>query len=124
MQNIAGLQLAFEDLKKVLKECDGQKLNTIIADDYRGISIYGTTETKENIIGTFKPEMMDITEYLIEEAQYEVFGEIGIVSGRGNIAGSYNGYGFRHKVVFTDIFKFTKTGWIYFKSQSTEIKSA
>ena len=124
MNNREGLSKVFEDLKKALRKCSVQELKELILDDYKGFSLHGTIETKEDILENFSPGIISLSEYLVEDIEYEVFGNIGIVSGKGTISGSYNKYEFHHKVLFTDIFKYVNESWKYYKSQATEIKIA
>ena len=81
----------------------------------------GSFETKDDILKHFKPGGIKLSEYDVSETGYEVFSEIGIVSGKGFIAGSYEEHEFHHKVLFIDIFKYIDHSWRYFKSQITEI---
>lgn len=72
---------------------------------------------------SFKPGRIKISKYEVSGIAYEVFSEIGIVSGKGFIAGSYENHEFHHQVLFIDIFKYIDDSWRYFKSQVTEIQS-
>ena len=53
-----------------------------------------TIETKEDILEHFKPDGISISEYSVEDVEYEVIENVGIVSGKGTIAGSYNEFEF------------------------------
>lgn len=124
MNNKENLVKAFEDLKEALKTCKVQKLKQIILDEYRGFTLNGTIEIKEDILAHFKPGCIELSKYEVSDIAYEVFSEIGIVSGEGFIAGSYENHEFHHKVLFIDIFKYINNSWRYFKSQVTEIQSS
>ena len=123
MNNKDDLIKAFEDLKEALRTCNVQKLRQIILDDYRGFTLNGTIEIKEDILVHFKPDCIKLSKYEVSDIGYEVYSEIGIVSGKGFIAGSYEDHEFHHKVLFIDIFKYINNRWRYFKSQVTEIQS-
>lgn len=123
MNNKENLIKAFEDLRKALKTCNVQRLRQIISDEYRGFTLNGTIEIKDDILVYFKPGCIKLMKYEVSEIAYEVFSEIGIVSGKGFIAGSYENHEFHHKVLFIDIFKYINNSWRYFKSQVTEIQS-
>ena len=112
----------FEDLREALKTCNVQELNKLIADDYSGFSLRGTIEIKNDILVNFKPGGIQLSKYEVSGTVYEVFSEIGIVSGQGYIAGSYDHHEFQHKVLFIDIFKYIEGRWRYFRSQVTEIQ--
>ena len=123
MRNEKTLLSVFEELKNALIECNENKLDEIISDDYQGFSLNGTIENKENILQTFKPGSIELTKYTTSEIQYEVDNYLGIISGKGSIEGIYGENTFQHKVLFTDIFKYVNDKWKYYKSQVTEITS-
>jgi hypothetical protein len=123
MKNTEGLIKSFDKLKNALKTCDTKCLNQMILEEYKGFSLNGTIEVKDDILMFFKPGGIKLSKYEVLEVEYEVFNEIGIVSGKGFISGSYDGHKFQHKVLFMDIFKYVDGNWRYFKSQVTEIQS-
>lgn len=123
MKDIEGLKAASEELKDCLKKSDTARLNELISDGYRGFSLNGTIETKKEIIECYAPGNVIISEYSVEDVSYEISGGLGIVSGKGFIAGSFNEYKFSHNVLFTDIFKYEGNSWKYYRSHETEIKS-
>lgn len=123
MNSKENLIKAFEDLRGALKTCNMLELRQIILDEYRGFSLNGSIEIKDDILEHFKPGCIILSKYEVSEIAYEVFSEIGIVSGKGLIEGSYENHEFHHKVLFTDIFKYIDNSWRYFKSQVTEIRS-
>jgi hypothetical protein len=121
MSNKESLWSTFKDLIDALKKNDEQKLNELILADYQGFSLRGTIEYKKTILQNFKPGCIRLSKYILENVEYEVFGHIGIVSGKGTIAGNYGEHEFEHQVLFTDIFKYCDEHWRYYKSQVTEI---
>jgi len=124
MGNEKTLLAVFEELKEALIECNVNILEKIISDDYQGFSLNGTIESKENILQTFKPGSISLSEYSVEDIKCEMSNSFGIITGKGRIEGRYGEYEFQHDVLFTDIFKFMNDNWQYYKSQVTEIKSA
>ena len=115
------LSSTYNDLIDALKKNDEPKLDKLISDEYRGFSLRGTIETKETILQHFKPGCIALSKYTVKDVEYEVVGHIGIVSGKGTIAGKYDNYEFQHDVLFTDIFRYIDKNWRYYKSQVTEI---
>jgi hypothetical protein len=124
MRNEKTLLSVFEELKNALIECNENKLDDIISDDYQGFSLNGTIENKEIVLQTFKPGNIELTKYTTSEMHCEVYNDLGIISGRGSIEGIYGENRFQHEVLFTDIFKYMNDKWKYYKSQVTEIASA
>jgi hypothetical protein len=115
------LKQAFENLKDALKRCNSDVLNTLIHETYRGYSLHGTIETKKDVLDSFAPGRVEITDYSVTDETYEILGDAGIITGRGTIVGSFGEYTFNHDVLFTDIFVFENEQWFYYKSQVTEI---
>ena len=124
MRNEKTLLAVFEELKEALIECNVNKLEKLISDDYQGFSLHGTIESKEIVLQTFKPGIISLSEYSVEDIKCEMSNSIGIITGKWRIEGQYDEYEFQHEVLFTDIFKFINDSWQYYKSQVTEIKSA
>ena len=116
MNNKENLIKTFENLREALKTCNVQELKKIILEEYRGFTLNGTIEVKDDILMYFKPGGIKLLKYEVLEVDYEVFSEIGIVSGKGVIAGSYEEHQFQHAVLFVDIFKYVNDNWRYFKS--------
>ncbi|MFN2127761.1 MAG: nuclear transport factor 2 family protein [Anaerolineales bacterium] len=123
MRNRNSLLSAFDELKNALIECDENKLDELISDNYQGFSLNGTIEDKETILQTFRPGMVEVTKYTTSDMQYEVNHDLGIISGKGCIEGVYGETKFQHEVLFTDIFKYVNDKWRYYRSQVTEIAS-
>jgi len=121
MRNEKTLLTVFEELKNAIVECDENRLDEIISDDYQGFGLYGTIENKEIILQTFKPGSIELTKYTTSNIQCEVYNDLGIISGKGTIEGVYGENKFQHEVLFTDIFKVVNDKWRYYKSQVTEI---
>ncbi|MFN2127234.1 MAG: nuclear transport factor 2 family protein [Anaerolineales bacterium] len=114
----------FEELREALFECNQSKLIDLVSNEYQGFGLNGTIENKEIVLQTFKPGIIKLSKYQIEDMKCEVSGDFGIITGQGRIEGSYGEYEFQHHVLFTDIFKLINGRWQYYKSQATEIKSA
>jgi len=123
MKNEKALLSVFEELKNALIECDENRLDEIISDDYQGFSLHGTIETKEIVLQTFKPGSIELAKYTTGDIQYDVTDDLGIITGKGSIEGIYGEFKFQHEVLFTDIFKYVNDKWRYYKSQVTEIAS-
>jgi hypothetical protein len=118
------LKVAFQDLRKALQTSDTEALTEMILDDYRGFTLHGTVEVKDDILLAFQPGEVELSQYEVFEVEFAVFGEIGIVSGRGVVAGSFQEHTFHHEVLFIDIFRKLNGHWRYCKSQVTEISVA
>lgn len=118
----ASLKTAADELKRALKECDSGKIDALVCEEYQGINIYGNLESKQDVLDHYVPEWITITEYSTDYEQYEVYGEIGIVTGSGRISGRSGELAFQHEIMFTDLYRWTEGDWKHFKSHLTEIR--
>ena len=123
MSNEKNVLSVFKELRAAIMECNQKELDRIISDDYQGFSLNGTVEDKELILQTFKPGLIKISKYAVEDIECEVSNHFAILTGKGKIEGKYGESEFRHEVLFTDIFKYVNQSWQYYKSQATEIQS-
>jgi len=117
-----GLLKTFENFKTALFTGDRQKLDQIIAADYRGYTIYGTIEDREAILNVYGNSLLQLEKYDVHDIRVEVIGEVGIISGQGYIRGKYDDALFEHRVRFLDIYRFRESHWQLYLTQITEIQ--
>jgi hypothetical protein len=123
MNKKEALIIAFENLKQALIGGHAEELENMILDDFKGFTLNGTIEVKEDILAVFKPGGANLSKYEVADVAYEAFSDIGIVSGKGTIEGNFQEFQFQHEVLFMDIFKYVNGHWRYYKSQVSEIRS-
>ncbi len=123
MDKKESLSATFNELKNALMKNDVSKLDEIILDFYEGFSLNGTVETKAEILESFKPGGVKISKYSVDNLITDIHDNIGIITGKGEIKGSFESWEFHHDVLFTDIFLLVENDWKYYKSQVTEISS-
>jgi ketosteroid isomerase-like protein len=104
-----------------LKACDTQVLDQILAQDYRGYDIRGQAEDRELILETFCPGTATLDELRTEDCRIEVFGEVGLITGKGSITGTWMGHSWSHRVRFSDLFLHREGSWQLYSSQMTEM---
>lgn len=121
MDKQKALSDSFQRLIAALINWDDKELEKLILDDYRGFTLNGTIESKVDILKHFSSGGISLTEYFVENLEYVFSNSIGIITGKGRIAGNYKELNFSHEVLFTDVFKYVNNHWKYFKSQVTEI---
>lgn len=114
----------FNSIKESLLTNNVIQLNNLISEDYIGFSLHGTIELKSDIIKSFNPNGVKLSIYSVEDMTIEIFRNIGIITGKGIIAGKFQSFEFHHNVLFTDIFILQNQNWKYYKSHVTEIKTA
>jgi len=122
MESRHTLMLAFNAVRDALIACDTEKLRKLYAEDYEDFGIRGEIANRDTILEWYKPGSVQIETFDCRDVRSEVFGDIGIVRGKGYIKGRFVDDIFEHHVLFTDIFIFRDSRWQYYKSHSTEIK--
>lgn len=116
------LLAVYDQFKNALIRCDREKLDEMISDDYRGISIYGQWEDKNQILEVYGDGKVSLEMYDASEVRTYIAPETGIITGRGYIRGRFENYTFEHQLRFTDIYVLRDSRWQLYISQATEIK--
>jgi hypothetical protein len=122
MESRDTLMQAFDALRDALIACDTEKLRELYAGDYEDFGIRGEIANRDTILEWYKPSGVHIDIFDCRAVRAEVFGDIGIIRGKGCIKGRFADEAFEHHVLFTDIFIFRVERWQYYRSHSTEIK--
>jgi ketosteroid isomerase-like protein len=115
------LMAAFQAVQKGLLANDTDALRDLYAEDFRSHSLRGDVEGRQAVLQAFAPGGVRLEMFEIEDISVEVKGEVGILTGLGQINGRADGAEFRHRVRFVDIFLWRDGRWRYWFSQSTEI---
>jgi ketosteroid isomerase-like protein len=116
-----GLMAAFRAVQKGLLAGDTDALRDLYAEDFRSHSLRGDVEGREAVLEAFGPGGVQLEMFEVEDLAVEVKGEVGVLTGLGQISGRAGGAEFRHRVRFVDIFLRCDGRWRYWFSQSTEI---
>ena len=111
----------FEILKKALFDCDTDTLEEIIAKDYVGYDPAGNPQDRKLAIEAYAPGAAQLERYDTEDVEVRIAGEIGIVSGRGFIAGTFAGEKWEHDLRFLDIYIMRDGAWRLYVSQVTPL---
>jgi ketosteroid isomerase-like protein len=93
----------------------------LYAEDFRSHSLRGEVEGRQAVLEAFGPAGVHLEMFEVEDLSVEVKGEVGILTGLGQMSGRADGAEFRHRVRFVDIFLWRGGRWRYWFSQSTEI---
>jgi len=113
---------AFNQFRDALKGNDVATLDAMLAPDYRGYSLRGELEGREMILQAYRPGIVTIDRFETDDIQVEAYGEIGIVTGRGYLAGVAGGERWEHDLRFCDIYRQGETGWRLLLSQATPLE--
>ncbi len=116
------LLAAFGALREGLLSADTEALRDLYAEDFRSHSIRGDVEGLEAVLEAYGPGGVRLEMFEVEDLTAEVNGEVGLLTGLGQISGRYEGVEFHHRVRFVDIYLWRDGRWRYYFSQSTEIE--
>jgi len=112
----------FNDIRDALCKPDPETLRSLIAEDYRGFDLGGGVERRSTILDFYKPGGAVLDVFEVDGIEVHVFGEVGIVTGSGRIAGRYGGDIFDHRMRFCDIYVQRGSKWLLFFTQGTEVR--
>jgi ketosteroid isomerase-like protein len=117
----AGLLAAFRAVRDALVAGDRAAIRDLYAEDFRSHSLRGEVEERDDVLAAFGPGGVRLDMLETEDLEVEIFGDVGILTGLGQIGGRFDRTEFRHRVRFVDIFLRRDGRWRYRFSQSTEI---
>lgn len=115
------LRLASEGIREAMFNTDVTALQELIAGDYRGFDPQGQPQDREMTLSAYRPGGVRLERYDVEELDLRVVGEVGIVTGIGDIAGTWGPYEFAHHVRFLDLYVHRDGRWQLYLSQVTPL---
>jgi hypothetical protein len=120
----AELLSAFDEFRDALKTCDTRTLDALMAPDYRSYNMRGELEEREVVLEAYSPGNATLEEWEMEDLQVELFAEVGILSGKGYLAGHWQGHPWSHHLRFVDIWILRDGRWQVLLSQATEMEES
>lgn len=123
MDNRELLLETFERLRKALFDCDVDSLRELIAEDYIGYDPRGNPQDLAMTLEAYQPGGVKLDRYDVEELDVRVIGEIGIMSGKGYIHGTFADTEFEHHVRFLDLYIMRDGSWKFYLSQITPLET-
>ena len=111
----------FDKIRDALFSNDIGVLNMLMADEYVGFDPLGNPQDKEMSLDAYRPGAAKLDKYDVEEIEDRVIGEIGIITGKGYIHGTFAGSEFEHNLRFLDLFIYREGSWQLFLSQATPL---
>ena len=112
---------AADAIRTCLMTRDTEGLKRLYHPEYEGTGIRGEPENLDAILSSYGPDGVQLHTFDTRDVTVDVWGEVGIVRGRGTIAGVYREQGFQHTVRYMDVFRKMPMGWQCIRSQMTEI---
>jgi hypothetical protein len=124
MSDKEALLEVFERLRKALFDCDIRTLKEIIAEDYIGYDPLGNPQDLAMTLEAYQPGGAKLDRYDVEDVEVRIIGEIGIMTGKGYIHGTFAGQDFGHDLRFLDLYNKRGGSWMLWLSQVTPLGGA
>jgi hypothetical protein len=118
-QSLKQLEQDWSDATKV---GDTDKLGTIVADDWMGISYDGNITTKKKIMADVKSGKEKTDSIEMGPMDVKVIGNVAVVQGSDTEKSSMNGKDTSGKWVWMDVFVKRDGKWVAVRSQSAMVK--
>jgi ketosteroid isomerase-like protein len=97
-------------------------LGRILADDYTGVGSRGTAVTKVQELADLKSGDSNVTSCVDTNIKVRMYGDVAVVTGTGNRAGTYKGVAFKDRqILWTDVFVRKDERWQCVASQGTVV---
>jgi hypothetical protein len=116
------LLAAFHRFRDALFACDTDTLDALLAEDYRSYSLRGELEDRNVVLDAYRPGFAELKDFEISELRIEVFSEVGIITGKGYVAGRWGGEPWSHHLRFCDIYVDRDGSWQILLSQATPLE--
>ena len=112
-----------EELHRVERSLDFEKLTDLVADSYIGFDENGERIGKSGLIRQFKDPSLKFDVHEVSELEYRVYGEMGIATGKVKLKGTFAEAEFQGNYIFTDVCVRQGGQWKVVLSQMTGIPS-
>jgi hypothetical protein len=86
----------FDKFRDALFTNDVHMLNLLMAEEYIGFDPIGNPQDKNMSLDAYKPSAAKLDRYDVEEVESRIIGEVGIITGKGYIHGTFAGSEFEH----------------------------
>jgi hypothetical protein len=111
----------FEKLKAALFSCDVQALQQLIAEDYLGFDPRGERQDRRMTLEAYQPGGVQLDRYDVQDVETRIVGEIGVITGKGYIHGTFGETEFEHDLRFLDMYIMRDGRWQLLMSQVTPL---
>ena len=117
------LLLIFERFRKAMFDSDDKALQEMIAEDYRGFDPRGQPQDRKMILESFRPGGVKLDIYEVEDIETQIIGDVGMITGKGRIQGTYAEHKFAHHIRFLDLYVQRDGLWRLYLSQVTPLEA-
>ena len=113
----------FEKVKSALFSCDVQALKQLMAADYVGYDPRGERQDRQMTLEAYTPGGVQLDRYDVHEVETRIVGDVGVITGKGYIHGTFAETEFEHDLRFLDMYVNRDGRWQLFMSQVTPLVS-
>lgn len=110
------------DWMDAAKANDADKLSQILADDWAGIGIDGSKETKQSTLAEMKSGASTLTSFEFGPMDVKVLGNVAVCQGSDTEKSTGKGKDTSGKYVWMDVFVKRDGKWVAVRSQSAIVK--
>ena len=121
MNDATQLLETFDKLRDALFANDIKLLESLIHEEYVGFDPLGNPQDKKMSLDAYQPGAAKLDKYDVEEVEARVIGEVGIITGKGYLHGTFAGSEFEHSLRFLDIYLYRGNVWQLYLSQVTTL---
>lgn len=93
-------------------------------EEYVGFDPSGNPQDKKMSLDAYRPGAAKLDKYDVEEVEAKVIGEVGVITGRGFIHGTFAGFEFEHSLRFMDLYLYQEDTWQLYLSQVTPLRAS
>jgi len=112
----------FHEFRDALFAQDTRTLDALLAEEYRSYNLRGELEDRDVVLTVYSPGGAVLKEFQVEELQIDVFSEVGIVTGKGYVEGTWEGQPWSHYLRFMDVYVHSDGRWKILLSQATPME--
>jgi ketosteroid isomerase-like protein len=110
-----------DKIREALFANDVKALDQLMADEYVGYDPLGNPQDKAMSLEAYQAGGAKLDKYDVEDVEARVIGEVGIVSGKGHIHGTFSESEFEHDLRFLDLYIHREGRWQLYLSQVTPL---
>ncbi len=112
----------FDQFRDAMFRNDTAMIDRLMADEYVGFDPAGNPQDKKLSLESYQPGMVKLDKYEVQDVDVMVIGEVGIITGKGFIHGTFSGTEFDDRLRFIDIYIHREGRWQLYLSQVTPLK--
>ena len=121
MKDETAVLACFNAFRDALMANDTEGLDALMTPAYRSYNLRGGLEGRESVLEVYGSGDTTLDVWEVSDLQVEVFSEIGILTGRGFISGTWQGEGWSHHLRFFDVYIKKDQTWHLHLSQATPL---